>query len=121
MYEQVGRVERREWDSYIQHREKLTTSHCANELCEDDWVTESTKTEGESVGGGEESEGIANFICCIQFRVQHLLHQGGEQYGLGCTKRRIQVESRTRSCVLYPGYTEAICMTASLKSQCYTN
>ena len=37
---------------HIKNGQRLTGSHCANELPEDGWVTESTKTEGESVGGG---------------------------------------------------------------------
>ena len=50
-------------------RQTLTTSHRANELPEDGWVTESTKTEGESVGGGGERVGVANFLCSIHFRL----------------------------------------------------
>ena len=53
----------------IMTKQILTTNHCANELPEDSWVTESTKTEGESVGGGGERVGVANFLCCIHFRL----------------------------------------------------
>ena len=54
---------------HIKHGQTLTTSHCANELFEDSWVTESTKTKGKSVGGGGERVGVANFLCCIHFRL----------------------------------------------------
>ena len=50
-------------------RQTLTASHCANELPEDGWVTESTKTEGESIGGGGERVGVADFLRCINFRL----------------------------------------------------
>jgi len=60
-------------------RQRLTASYCANELPEDGWVTESTKTEDESVGGGGERVGVANFLRCIHFRLQHLLHHRDKQ------------------------------------------
>jgi len=49
--------------------QRLTSSHGVNELPEDGWVTESTKTEGESIGGGGERVGVANFLRCIHFRL----------------------------------------------------
>jgi len=68
-----GRVERGETPAHkyvhSKHGQRLTASHCANELPEDGWVTESTKTEGESIGGGGERVGVANFLCWIHFRL----------------------------------------------------
>ena len=60
----------------------LTTSHQVDELPKDDWVTEATETEGESVRRGREGVGVANLFCSIYLGLKQLIHQTDKQLGL---------------------------------------